>query len=110
MNNILYIKTKDKNYFQLAIYQKDKIYSKKYHVKTGEMSKVLLKQIIRFLKTHDINIQKLEKIFVYIGPGSYTSLRVGILTANTIAWSINKPIISLKKDSKYRPLPEITGL
>ena len=42
------------------------------------------------------DLKKLKGIFTIIGPGSFTALRIGIATANTLAWSFKIPILGLE--------------
>jgi len=37
-------------------------------------------------------VNDIDKIFVTVGPGSFTGVRVGITVAKTISWSLNIPI------------------
>lgn len=39
--------------------------------------------------------KQLDVIVVSAGPGSYTGLRVGMMTAKTLAYALNKPLISV---------------
>ena len=38
----------------------------------------------------------LRGIMVVVGPGGFTSLRIGIATANAMAWSLNIPILGIE--------------
>jgi tRNA threonylcarbamoyl adenosine modification protein YeaZ len=51
----------------------------------------LLPALKRALK----NTDKLDKIFIIEGPGSFTGLRVGITIANTIAYAEKVPLITM---------------
>ena len=37
-------------------------------------------------------VNDIDKIFVTVGPGSFTGVRVGITVAKTISWSLNIPV------------------
>ena len=51
--------------------------------------------IERLLQDYDIAPNKLEKIIVATGPGSYTGVRIGVSIAKTLAWSLNIPIVGV---------------
>ena len=40
----------------------------------------------------DFDIKDIDKIFVTVGPGSFTGVRVGITVAKTISWGLNIPV------------------
>lgn len=56
----------------------------------------LLVKLDHLLSKSKVAKNSLGAIFANPGPGSYTGLRVGITTANLIAFTLNKPIFSVK--------------
>lgn len=58
----------------------------------------LLKQIHDFLTLYGADWDKLTGLGVYSGPGSFTGLRIGITVMNTLAESLNIPIVGLSGD------------
>lgn len=54
----------------------------------------LLPHIYSLLKKNGIETKQLAAIAVHPGPGSFTGLRVGITTANTLAFSLNIPVMA----------------
>ncbi len=55
----------------------------------------LLKSIDQILSETETPIEKCEAIAVSIGPGSFTSLRLGVTTAKAMAYALKKPIIGI---------------
>jgi len=55
-------------------------------------SEELLARIKQVLAEKSLTIKDISGILVNLGPGKYTGLRVGITTANAIAFSLNIPV------------------
>lgn len=66
----------------------------------GNLSERLLLEVDQILKEAKCGISDLTKIYVNEGPGSYTGLRIGITTANFIAYSLDIPIIGFKNGER----------
>ena len=61
----------------------------------SDMSSKILPIIDKLLKDNKLGLDKIDKIFVVNGPGSFTGVRIGITICKTIAWSLKKDIITL---------------
>ncbi len=48
----------------------------------------------QFHKT-SLSVQDIDKLFVVVGPGSFTGIRIGLTIAKVIGWSLNKKIIPI---------------
>lgn len=64
---------------------------------SGEMmhTSELLPAIERFLWAQDWPADSITDVFVSIGPGSFTGLRIGVTVARTLAWSIGARIVAV---------------
>jgi len=60
-------------------------------------SEKLLPLIERFLKKNQTELERIKAIGVASGPGSFTGVRVGVATANALAYSLDIPVLSLKR-------------
>lgn len=58
--------------------------------------------IDKFLKDNDVKIQDFDSIIVNLGPGSYTSLRIGIATAKGLALPHDIKVIGVNSFDVYR--------
>jgi tRNA threonylcarbamoyladenosine biosynthesis protein TsaB len=54
----------------------------------------LLPKIDELLNKEKIKLTELNIILVNPGPGSFTGCRIGVVTANTLAWSLDIPVIT----------------
>lgn len=59
------------------------------------LSEQLVQRIAQLLIKNDRTKEDLSFIAVHAGPGTYTGLRIGITTANFIAFGLNIPIIKI---------------
>jgi tRNA threonylcarbamoyladenosine biosynthesis protein TsaB len=60
----------------------------------------LLPAIDKLLKSQKIKISRLQKIIVANFGGSFTSLRIGVITANALAYALNIPVEAAEKNQK----------
>ncbi len=70
-------------------------------------SEELLAKIEDFLASNSMTKIDLKSLIVNPGPGSYTGLRVGLTTANFLAFSLNIPIFSTAQSSKILSLKHL---
>lgn len=63
-----------------------------------QLSNTLTTKIEEFLLKNRLNLSGLSGIIAYEGPGSFTGLRIGITIANTLAYSLNVPIVGASGD------------
>ncbi|MFH0820281.1 MAG: tRNA (adenosine(37)-N6)-threonylcarbamoyltransferase complex dimerization subunit type 1 TsaB [Candidatus Peregrinibacteria bacterium] len=64
----------------------------------GKIAESILKTIDKVLRRARIQPTKLTGVLVIKGPGSFTSLRVGLAVANQFAHQLKIPIIGLRTD------------
>lgn len=74
-----------------------------------QQSEKLLLNIERLLKNNKASLKKLNGVIVITGPGSFTSLRIGLASANTLGYVLNIPVIgiSLKELKRENDLLEM---
>lgn len=58
-----------------------------------QLSDTIHLKIQDLLNKYNIEYKNLTGVVVFIGPGSFTGLRMGITVANTLAYSLNIPIV-----------------
>ncbi len=61
-----------------------------------KQSEKLLVLIDKILKTNKINLKKIKGIGVVSGPGGFTSVRIGTVVANTLAFAIGVEVFGIK--------------
>lgn len=61
-----------------------------------KQSEKLLPAIDSLLRQKLIKLDEIKGIIVVLGPGGFTSLRIGVITANTLAYGLNIPVVGLK--------------
>ena len=64
-----------------------------------QLAETIHPRIKELLESQGLSLQAVEGIVVFLGPGSFTGLRIGISTANATAYGLKVPIIgSLGQD------------
>lgn len=91
---IFYIDTST-SFLYAALYKDEKVIDKITLNLGKELSSKALALINEMFKKNNLEFNNIDKIIAVNGPGSFTGVRVGLTIAKTIAWSINKPIITI---------------
>lgn len=94
----LFLDTSSKDLIVELIKDNEVLFSKKKET-INNHSEFLLPFIDEALKENKISPENINKIFVVVGPGSFTGTRIGVTVGKTLAYSIKKniiPVSSLK--------------
>lgn len=98
----LYINTTNRDEIIISLKNGDKILATKSINAPRTQAEKLLPAIDRLLKSKKIKLSDLEKIIVANYGGSFTSLRIGVITANALAYALKIPVISENKIKKNK--------
>ena len=108
---ILYINTSIREYLEFALVDKGKIFLLKRKVGIRQSEKAL-SLLDAFLKKNKYKLQDIKKIVVNRGPGSFTSVRLGIVLANTLSFGLKVVLagiynLELENEEDYLKLSEL---
>jgi tRNA A37 threonylcarbamoyladenosine modification protein TsaB len=83
---------------QTALYLLDKA-SLKAHIWQSRFSQQekLHGEIAKFLKKYKVPLKKLTKVGVVTGPGHFSRVRTGVVTANTLGYALGILVVGVKK-------------
>lgn len=77
----------------IAVSKNKEIIKKFIQKNDNNLSTNFTSYIDDLLNDCNLSINDIEKIFVSIGPGSFTGIRVGLTFAKVLAWSLKIPVI-----------------
>jgi tRNA threonylcarbamoyladenosine biosynthesis protein TsaB len=108
---ILYINTSIREFLEFALVDKGKIFLLKRKVGIRQSEKAL-SLLDDFLKKNKYKLQDIKKIVVNRGPGSFTSVRLGIVLANTLSFGLKVTLagiynLDLKNNEDYLNLSKL---
>lgn len=96
----LYINTVSSEEIIIALYDKTKLVIEKKIIAPRQQSERLIPAIDKLLKSKKIKLTDLKKIRVENYGGSFTSLRIGVITANALAYALKIPVEANSKINK----------
>lgn len=97
---ILYINTTLVDEIIISLRLGEKILITKKIKSPRTQAEKLLPAIDNILKTQKVKLGKLKKIIVANQGGSFTSLRIGVITANALAYALKIPVEAEPKTSR----------
>lgn len=95
-NNILYLDTSEMK-ATIAIFDGDKKMTEEKWEAGRELSKTLSSRYEELLKKAGIESSDLSGICVFVGPGSFTGLRIGLSFANGLAFALSIPVFETRQ-------------
>lgn len=98
----LYINTVGHDEIIIELRDKEGVLARKKISAPRKQSEKLLPAIDKLLKTKKIKLKELKKIIVANYGGSFTSLRIGVITANALAYALNIPVEAETKMKKVK--------
>ncbi|HCC23714.1 TPA: tRNA (adenosine(37)-N6)-threonylcarbamoyltransferase complex dimerization subunit type 1 TsaB [Candidatus Falkowbacteria bacterium] len=69
-----------------------------------QQSELLLDEIRQMLEQQRITVNDLEGIMVVNGPGDFSGLRIGVATANALAYGLGIRVVGVEMKSTWRKL------
>lgn len=97
---ILYIDTTQNNLIEIGLKDKNKFIVKKKFSSRRTQAEKLLPAIAKLLKDNQLKLSDLKSLEVANQGGSFTSLRIGVVTANALAYALAIPIRGDKDRAK----------
>ena len=98
----LYINTTAHEEILLSLSDGEKVLVSKKIKALRQQSEKLLPSIEKLLLSKKIKLTSLKKIVVANFGGSFTSLRIGVITANALAYALNIPVEAESKIKKNK--------
>lgn len=96
----LYIDTTSQDEIIIALRDGAKIIARRRIKAPRRQAEKLMPGIDRLLKSQEIKLSALNKIIVANYGGSFTALRIGVITANALAYALKIPVESAPKTVK----------
>ena len=93
---ILIINTADQKQVFIGLVNKGELVVKKKFQAQYRQAEKLLIETDKLLKVQSSKPKAIKGIVVVNGPGPFTALRIGVITANTLAWALKIPVASIK--------------
>ena len=98
----LLISTENNSHFSVAIGDQEILKLKTIN-KPYKQTELLLKTIDSLLKAKS---SKLKAIVVVTGPGGFSAVRIGVSTANAMAYALKIPVVGIQLSKKEKELVE----
>lgn len=85
------------NHLIVGLYENEKNIFLDNENTTNDLSSKVLPTLKNALEESNLSLNKIDKLYVVNGPGSFTGIRVGVTIAKTLAYSLNKKIYPISE-------------
>lgn len=83
------------DYLSLAVVSGDRVLARIHKKAPRSHSSLLMPMVDKILKESKTGLSKLDGFCISIGPGSFTGLRIGVMTVKGLAFVTGKPIVAV---------------
>ena len=77
----------------IAVCKDDKVLKQIIQKNNNDLSTNFTSFVGSLLNDVKLKVNNIEKVFVSVGPGSFTGIRIGLTFAKVLAWSLNIPVV-----------------
>lgn len=95
---ILSIKT-DQAESELALFKDNNRLAQIKWLAHRQLADTIHLKIKELLLSQDMDLNNIQGVVVFKGPGSFTGLRIGVTVANTLAYGLNVPIVGTNRNN-----------
>lgn len=81
--------------FSLAVSDGEKVLKSRNIVLEKILSSSIVPAVDKILKSCQLTLKEIDGFAVGLGPGSFTSLRVGLSTVKAFCFALNKPVVGI---------------
>lgn len=99
---VLYLNTADK-IIKMGLIEDNKSKFIEFE-QNNDLAESLSEKIEKFLNENKADFKDLTCLSVFRGPGGFTSLRIGIVTINTMAYLLKIPVIEIAQNQENAPV------
>lgn len=79
----------------IGISDGDTIRAEQRWIADRQLAETFVHRINAFLSVQNVTLQNIAKIIVHAGPGGFTTLRIGVTTANALGYALHIPVIGI---------------
>lgn len=79
----------------VAVYEDFRCIGSYYKEGKNDHSVKLMVELENLLQDNELKVSDIDEIFVGVGPGSYTGLRVGVVVAKMFGWNSDIPVYAI---------------
>jgi tRNA threonylcarbamoyladenosine biosynthesis protein TsaB len=97
---ILFINTTEKSFIKVALKDGGEVLILEKIAVDRTQAEKLLPAVENILKKKKLKLKDIEKIEVENGGGSFTSLRIGVATANALGFALGVPVVGIDGSTK----------
>lgn len=83
------------DYLSIAITDGKKVLARYHRPSHRNHSRLLVPTIDKLIKKAGLKIKDMGGLCISVGPGSFTGLRIGVVTVKGLAYALSKPIVTV---------------